>query len=163
VLPALYHGPILPYVGWSVYINSATLTFGVPLALLPALWYAARRSHSSRSTVALATIALGIMLTFVSSGWIAPAVVSGNARTPTRFDSCPDCEAWPELIRGALAPPIHRYPGYPNYVAPEDRGAAEWHRSVIKERLLLLVLALISGLCGWWIGARARARHHASA
>jgi hypothetical protein len=71
---------------------------------------------------------------------------------PLDFDGCPDCHAWPGLIRGAVAPLKHRYPGYPHYVAPEDRGLPEWYQAVLRERLLLAAFAMSAGLAGWWLG-----------
>jgi hypothetical protein len=167
-LRVLYWGPYLPYVGWSAWINVATLMFGMPLAMLPALLYATRRRAAITPGAALAAIAAGTLLTIVSSGWIAPAVVrrdgirqhdqfvdstGGRHQIPRiDFDGCPDCQSWPGLIRGAVAPFKHRYPGYPNYVAPEDRGLPEWYRSVLRERLLLIVFAILAGLIGWRLG-----------
>jgi hypothetical protein len=175
----LYGGSHLPYagwtawIGWSAWIDTGTLMFGVPLAMFPALLHAARRGAAFAPGAALMTIALGTLLTIASSGWIAPAVVRRDAiRQHGRFvagtagqnvrirpidlDGCPDCQAWPDLIRGAAAPLEHRYPGYPNYVAPEDRGLPEWYRAVIRERLFLIAFALLAGLAGWWLGTRSR-------
>jgi hypothetical protein len=168
-LRALYWGPVLPYVGWSARLNTATLLFGVPLAMFPVLLFAARRRANVTSGTALLTVAAGTLLTIVSSGWIAPAVVRWDAiRARERtiiarsdgfraspmmgFEECPDCSAWPGLIRGAIAPLKHRYPGYPDYVAPEDRFLPGWYRSVIRERLLLIAFAMLAGLAGWWLG-----------
>jgi hypothetical protein len=173
-LRMFYWGPYLPYVGWSARINVATLMFGLPLAMLPALLYATRRGAAFTPGAALLAIALGTLLTIASSGWVAPAVVrldgirqhdlfvdSVGRRyqiPPIDFDGCPDCQTWPGLIRGAVAPLKHRYPGYPNYVAPEDRGLPAWYRRVVRERLLLIVLAMLAGLAGWWLGTRSRRR-----
>jgi hypothetical protein len=77
---------------------------------------------------------------------------------PLDFNGCPDCQAWPGLIRGAVAPLTHRYPGYPNYVAPEDRGLPEWYRAVLRERLLLAAFAMLAGLAGWRLGTRREVR-----
>jgi hypothetical protein len=119
-------------------------------------------------------LAFGMALTTLSSGWIAPAI--DRARAIKEHDQFvkdtggriyvapieqglygyPDGKAWPDLIRGAFAPLRHRYPGYPNYVAPEDLGAPAWHRAVIRERLLLIVFAWIAGLTGWWLGTTLR-------
>lgn len=168
----LTHGTLLRYVGWRAHLDSLTLTYGVPLAMFPAMFAAAHPRRAAPATVVVTLIA-GVSLTIVASGWIAPALVRWEgARERAAFiaatggrlylapdggDLCPDCEAWPALIRGAWAPPYHRYPGYPNYVAPEDRGAAESHRGVIRERLLLIAFAWVVGLAGWWLGA-SRAR-----
>jgi hypothetical protein len=166
----LYWGPFLPYVGWSARIDTGTLVFGLPLAMLPALLHATRRSVAFTPGAALLAIALCTLLTIASSGWIAPAVVRANTvRQYNRFiaDSgghnkiaiasvdlhgCPDCSAWPDLIRGAFAPLKHRYPGYPNYVAPEDRGLPEWYQMVLRQRLLLIILSIATGLIGWRLG-----------
>jgi hypothetical protein len=175
----LYGGRDLPYVGWtawigwSAWIDTGTLMFGVPFAMFPALLYAARRGAAFAPGAALMTIALGTLLTTASSGWIAPAVVRWDAIReygrfvastggqsfrfrPMEFDGCPDCQAWPGLIRGAVAPLKHRYPGYPQYVAPEDRGLPERYQAVLRERLLLAAFAMSAGLAGWWLGSRSR-------
>jgi hypothetical protein len=164
----LYSGHYGAYVGWSALNNTATLTFGVPAAMFPAVFFAARRRTIAAPVAPLLTIATGAVLTIISSGWVAPAIVRLNqiqhyGHAPrglpetesleSQLDAYPDGKAWPALIRGASAPLRHRYPGYPNYVAPEDRGLPQWHRSVIRERLLLIVLASIAGLTGWWLGA----------
>jgi hypothetical protein len=73
---------------------------------------------------------------------------------PIDFDGCPDCGTWVDLVRGALAPLKHRYPGYPRYVAPEDRNLPEWYSAVLRERLLLAACAMSAGLAGWWLGQR---------
>jgi hypothetical protein len=176
-LRVLYWVPFMRLIRWSAWLDTGTLMFGVPLAMLPTLWYSARRNPTLPSAAALGTIAVGVLMTLLSSGWIAPAVVrtesiiqrerrlvSGEGIVTyarySRFDWGPEAEAWPELVRGAFAPPIHRFPGNPTYVALEDRGVAAYHRTVIKERLLLLALALLSGLLGWWLGARSRRRAH---
>jgi hypothetical protein len=163
----LYSGDYGAYVGWSALSNTATLMFGVPLAMFPALLIASRRRTTAVPVAPLLTIAAGAVLTIISSGWVAPASVRmdqirhyGHAprglpeteSLESQLDRYPDSKAWPALIRGANAPLKHRYPGYPNYVAPEDRGLPQWHRSVIRERLLLIVLAPILGLAGWWLG-----------
>ena len=167
-LRILYWGPYLPYVGWSAWIKTGTLMFGLPFAMLPAILHATRRGAAFTPGAALLAIAAGTLLTIASSGWIAPAIVrrdeirqhdsfvaSNGGRyqiPPIDFDGCPDCQAWPGLIRGAFAPLKHRYPGYPKYVAPEDRGLPEWYRSVARERLLLAVFAILAGLIGWRLG-----------
>ena len=56
-LRVLYWGPFMRYVGWSARIDTGTLMFGVPLAMLPALWYAARRNSTLPSAAALGTVA----------------------------------------------------------------------------------------------------------
>ena len=159
-----------PYVGWSARLSTATLLFGIPVAMCPALMSASRRRAPLRPAAALLAIALGTLLTIASSGWIAPAVVRWDtirqhdrfvADTggryfirPIAFEDCPDCQAWPGLMRGAVAPLKHRYPGYANYVAPEDRNLPQWYRSVLRERLLLVAFATLAGLAGWWLGIR---------
>jgi hypothetical protein len=168
----LYWGPFLPYVGWSAWIDTGTLVFGLPFAMFPALLYASRRSVAFTPGAALLATGLGTLLTIASAGWIAPAVVRANtvrqhnriiadsggsnkvAIASIDFDGCPDCQSWPRLIRGARAPLKHRYSGYPNYVAPEDRGLPDWYRSVARERFLLIGFAISAGLAGWWLGVR---------
>jgi hypothetical protein len=170
VMHALHWPPYGDYLGWSARMNAATLMFGVPVAMFPALMFASRRRATFRPGAAVLLLALGVLLTIVSSGWVAPAVARADSieqhdrfvrDTGGRFytqpievqlDRYPDSKAWPDLIRGAIAPPKHRYPGYPNFVAPEDRGLREWHRAVIRERVLLVVFALVAGLMGWWLG-----------
>ena len=136
--------------------------------MFPALFYAAR--HSARFTRAarIRTIALGALLTIISSGWVAPAferwkgarqrdafvrATAGRIYLPpVEEHGYPPSESWPDLIRGVVAPDRHRYPGYQNYVAPEDRGMREVYRMTIYDRLFLIDLALLAGLLGCTAG-----------
>jgi hypothetical protein len=122
-------------------------------------------------------MALGTLLTVISTGWIAPSVQRWRAlrqrdaftlatggryyQTPFEWDldRYPDNNTWPDLIRGALAPPRHRFPGYPTYVAAEERDLDRWHRFVICNRVLLAGLATSAGLLGWMIAKRRDAKH----
>ncbi len=49
--------------------------FGVPLAMFPALLVGDSTAKRCPVGAGLLTMALGMVLTIVSSGWIAPAVV----------------------------------------------------------------------------------------
>ena len=158
------------YVGFSAMSDTATLRFGVPLAMFPALFYATRRSAGFTRTAAIRTIALGAAVTVASCGWIAPAferwkgarqrdafvrATAGRIYLPpVEEHGYPPNESWPDLFRGAVAPDRHRYPGYPNYVAPEDRGLREFYRMTIYDRLFLIDLALLAGLLGCAAGRR---------
>jgi hypothetical protein len=170
----LYSGRYGVYVGWSALINVATLMFGVPVAMFPALLFAARRRGAVMPAAPLLTIAAGVVITIIASGWVAPAIVrfdqiQSYGRAPrvlpevesleSQIDAYPDGKAWPALIRGANAPLKHRYPGYPNYVAPEDAGLPEWHRAVIRERLALIALGLVAGCLGYLAGTLWSRRH----
>jgi hypothetical protein len=169
--------PIWPYVGFSAMSDTATLRFGVPLAIFPALFYATRRSTHFTPSAALRTIAFGLLITIVASGWIAPGVERWRslrerdafaAATHGRiymdpiewsWDRSPQSKTWPDLIRGAFAPPSHRYPGYPNYVAPEDRDLTRYRRLEIYVRLFMAALAIGAGLLGWATGRIGRTHH----
>jgi hypothetical protein len=165
-----------PYVGFSARTDTATLRFGIPLAMFPALFRATRRSaHFTRAT-ALWTISFGASLTFIASGWLAPSVerwhmlqqrdhfiVATGGRyymSPVEWevDRYTPAKSSSDLIRGALAPDPHRFPGYPRYVAPEDRDLQRYHRLAIYDRLALIALAVVAGLAGW-IFARRRPQH----
>ena len=66
------------------------------------------------------------------------------------LDRMSTAKSLPSLIKGALAPPAHRFPGYPNYVAPEDRFSHDAHWMDLKLRLLLLLVSVLSGIVGLW-------------
>lgn len=158
------------YVGFSAMSDTATLRFGVPLAMFPALFYATRRSAGFTRAAAIRTIALGAVVTVASSGWIAPAFERWKGARqrdaflrdtggriylpPVEEHAYPPNDSWPDLFRGAVAPDRHRYPGYPTYVAPEDRGLREFYRMTIYDRLFLIDLALLAGLLGRAAGRR---------
>ena len=67
-LRVLYWGPFMPYVGWSALGDTGTLMFGVPLSMLPTLCASARRNATFPPAAALGTIAVGVLMTFASSG-----------------------------------------------------------------------------------------------
>ena len=158
------------YVGFSAMSDTATLRFGIPLAMFPALFYATRRTAGFTRAAAIRTIALGAVLTVISSGWATPAferwkgarqhdalarATDGHIYlTPFEEHGYPPNESWPDLFRGAVAPDRHRYPGYPHYVAPEDRGLREFYLMTIYDRLFLIDLALLAGLLGCAAGRR---------
>jgi hypothetical protein len=174
--------PVWPYVGYSAMSDTATLRFGVPLAMFPALFYATRYSAHFTRGAALRTIAFGALLTIAASGWIAPGVERWRnlrehqaflAATHGRFyysepiewswDRYPELKTSPDLIHGAIAPAPHRYPGYPTYVAPEDRDLHRYHRLEIYERLFMMVLAIAAGLLGSTMGRLHRGRENRTA
>lgn len=160
------------YVGFSARTDTATLRFGIPLALFPALFYATRRVPRFTPAAALRTIALGTMLTIIASGWVAPSferwqslrqrdaftlATGGRYYLPPiewYLDDYPESKTWPDLIRGALAAPRHRFPGYPVYNAQVDRDLDRFHRRVIYDHVLLVVLAIVTGLLGWRMARR---------
>jgi hypothetical protein len=164
----------VPYVGFAAMTDTATLRFGIPLAMFPAVFYAAGRGAAAMRGAAVRAITLGALVTFVASGFVAPsldrirairdrdAFVAATGRYDLQppfewqLDRYPPAKTWPALIRGALAPPPHRFTGYPNYVAPEDQGLQRWHRQAIYERILLVALAIAFGVFGW---TAARIRH----
>src|SRR5471032_1635805 len=61
------------YVGFSAMSDTATLRFGIPLAMFPALFCATRRSAGFTRAAAIRTIALGALVTMISCGWATPA------------------------------------------------------------------------------------------
>ena len=160
----------VPYVYWYALASSATLVWVVPLAIAPAVLYGRRRAPQAAGVAGLTAAAFGVGLTLVASGWIAPAIERAgivrqhgtfDAATHGRFQTAPSvvdldrmstATSLPSLIRDAFAPPVHRFPGYPNYVAPEDAFALEGHWRDLKFRLTLLALSALSGL----VGLRAR-------
>ena len=158
----------VPYVGFAAMTDTATLRFGVPAAMFPAIFHAARRAAAPPRAAAVRAIALGALATFVASGFVAPALDRIRAirdrdafiAATGRYDMQPPIDwqldryaaakLWPALIRGALAPPPHRFAGYPNYVAPEDQDFQRSHRREIYQRTFGVVLALALGVFGWW-------------
>jgi hypothetical protein len=162
----------VPYVGFAAMTDTATLRFGLPLAMFPAIFYAACSAGRPPRRAAVRAIALGALATFVASGVVAPslerirairdrdAFVAATGREDMQpplewqLDRYPPAKSWPALIRGALAPPPHRFAGYPAYVAPEDRGLQRWHRHTI-----VVALAIALGVFGWTAG---RLRHRSA-
>jgi hypothetical protein len=160
----------VPYLYWYALASSATLVWTVPLAIAPAVLYGRRRAPRAAGVAGLTAAAFGVCLTLAASGWIAPAIERAgivrqhqafDASTRGRFQTSPlevdldrmsTAKSLPNLIRGAFAPPAHRFPGYPNYVAPEDSLAREGHMRDLKFRLLLLLASVLSGI----VGLRAR-------
>lgn len=165
------------YVGFSALTDTATLRFGIPLAMFPALFYASRRVAHLTPAALLRTIALGTLLTVVASGWVAPSIERWRSlrqreaftlatggpyyQPPIEWllDDHPESKTWPDLIRGALAAPRHRFPGYPAYNAQVDRDLDRWHRFVIYDHVLLIVLAIFCGLLGWGMARRRDGPH----
>lgn len=166
----------VPYVGFAAMTDTATLRFGVPLAMFPAIFDAACRAAAPLRGATVRAIALGALATFVASGFVAPALdrirairdrdafVAATGRYDMQpplewqLDRYPPAKSWPALIRGAVAPPPHRFAGYPTYVAPEDQGLQRRHRQEICERTVVVVLAVAFGAFGW-TAARLRLRH----
>jgi hypothetical protein len=164
----------VPYVGFAAMTDTATLRFGLPLAMFPAIFYAASRAAAPPRAAAVRTIALGALATFIASGFVAPsldrmrairdrdAFVAATGRHDMQppldwqLDRYAGAKLWPALIRGALAPPPHRFAGYPAYVAPEDQDLQRSHRQEIYERTFVVMLAIALGVFGW---TAARLRH----
>jgi hypothetical protein len=161
--------------------DTATLRYGVPLAMGPALFYASWRMTRVAPMAYLTTAALGMWMTVISSGWIAPTVIrhrgtrlhddfadwathapSSSVRgwyvPPLDFSWFPQAKSWPELVRSAAEPPRHQSVLMPRYVDPneETRPAADRHE--IFERLLLVSLAFSSAVVGGTIGRFTRHR-----
>jgi hypothetical protein len=155
--------------------DTATLRYGVPLAMGPAVLYATSRSTRVAPAAYLIPAALGMFLTVLSSGWIAPTLIrhdmtrqyEGYARwavhapsssvrgwytPPLDFSSFQPAKSWPELIRSAVEPPRHQSALMPWYVAPgeENRPAADRHEII--ERVFLVLLAFGSAVVGGTIG-----------
>jgi hypothetical protein len=171
--------PVWPYVGFSAMSDTATLRFGVPLAMFPALFYATRSSTRFTPVAARRAVAFGALITIVASGWIAPGVERWRSRrerdafvTATHgrsytnpiewsWDRYPQSKMWPDLIRSAFSPAPHRYPGYPSYVASEDRDLNRYRRLEIYVRLFMVALAIGAGGLGWTTGWISRTHHGA--
>lgn len=173
----------VPYIGFYAMFDTATWRYGVPLAMGPALFYAASRTIRDVPAAHLTTIALGALFTVISSGWIAPELIrrdltrqhdafarwaahapsssiNGIYVPPLDFSQFQEAKPWPELIRSATEPPRHPSSLMPWYVAPgeEKRPAAD--RQEIMDRLFLVLLAFGSGVAGGTI--RGSTRGHAS-
>ena len=155
--------------------DTATLRYGVPIAIGPALFYATRRT-TRVVPAAYATVTIFAMLvTIASSGWIAPTMVrvegirnhdrfadwaahapSSSRRgwyvPPLDFSSFSPSKNWPELIRSALEPPKHEFPLMPQYVAPAEQMRPAADRREIVERIVLVLLAFSCGIVGTVIG-----------
>ena len=152
--------------------GTATLRYGVALAMFPAMAYARTRSNRRTPAAGAAAIAVGTLLTLASSGWLAPAVESRqavrehedfvrgtNGRIYTlpldvTLATSPMTKPWPALIRGAFEPAPHRFPGYPWYDAREDKAAHDSHWWEIRERVFISVVGVLVALFGWTLGAR---------
>jgi hypothetical protein len=160
----------VPYLYWSYLSTTTTLEFGVPLAMFPALLFA--RAQSGRPAAAsLTTCAAAMLLTLASTSWLAPTVARQRTirshgeyvrATGGRLyidplewalDRSPESKSWPALVRGARRGPVHRYPGYPHYVAPGDAMLPHAHRQEILNRLFLAALGLLAAILGWIVGA----------
>ncbi len=174
-LRRLIVGSVHSRVVSAAMFDTATLRYGVPLAIGPALVYATRRSTRIAPAGYLAVAALGVLVTMLSSGWIAPALIrhemtqqhDAYARwaahapsssthgwyvPPLDFSGFQPAKAWPELILSAAEPPRHQSPLMPGYVAlgEEMRPAAD--RREIIERLLIVLMAFGSAILGAAIG-----------
>jgi hypothetical protein len=156
-----------PYIGWYALSSSATLLYAVPIGILPALAFGRYRSRPTSAAVGLLAATAGVLLTAAAAGWIAPAIERASivrqhaalvAATPPRMAAPPslDLVLWqsstaksiPVLVRDALAPPPHRFPGYPHYVAPEDAMAHDGHWRDLRFRMLLVLCAAVCGTIG---------------
>ncbi len=156
----------IPYVGWYARFTSATLMFVVPIAGLPALRHARKRARSVAGVTGFSGVAVGVVLTVFASGWLAPALERAKIvrqhrdfvqRTHGQFYLSPievtldrnsTSKSLPDLVRAALAPPAHRFPGYPNYVAPEDRFSHDGHWRDLRFRALLVLISAAAGTIG---------------
>lgn len=163
----------VPYLYWSYVSTSATLEFGVPLAMFPALFYARARCGRPAAAVGLTTCAAAMLLTLASTGWLAPAVARQRSirshneyvrRTAGRLyidplewtlDRSPWSKSWPALVGGALRrEPVRRYPEYPWNVAEVDVMLPRVHRQEILNRLFLVGIGLLAAILGWIVGVR---------
>jgi hypothetical protein len=160
------------YLYWSYLSTTTTLEFGVPLAMFPALLFARARNGRPVAAAGLTTCAAAMLLTVASTSWLAPVVARQRIirshgeyvratggrlyvdRLEWALDRAPEAKSWPALVRGARRRPVHRYPGYPHYVAPGDAILPHAHRQAIKNRLFLAALGLLAGILGWIAGGR---------
>lgn len=158
--------PSVPWIGWYALSSSATLVWMAPIAIAPALLYGRRRSPASPGVASVAAAVAGVCLSIASWGWIAPAIerrdivrqhAAFKAANHGRFaerpvewelDRSSSAKSLPNLVGSALAPPAHRFAGYPNYVAPEDQGAHEAFWLDLRFRLILVLLSSASALLG---------------
>ncbi len=162
--------------------DTATLRYGVALAMGPALFIATWRTQRVAPAAYVTAAGLGIVLTVISSGYIAPALIrlemirqhdsfarwaaqapSSSVRgwyvPPLDFSSWEVAESWPDLIRSAAEPPRHESALVPWYVTPDEAARPARDRQEIMERLLLIPLTLGSAVIGAAIG---RAMRHPS-
>jgi hypothetical protein len=163
-----------PYFFWRARNMTFTLCFGVPLAMFPALLHARTRTKRLTPAAGVMTIAVGTLLTIASSGWFAPAIerwlLVQSAENFARhagphvyveplhpwLDGYAEAKSWPELIRGVVTGPVHRYPGYPRLVAEEDKSWHDHHWQEIDDRIFVVALGVLVALLGWTLGARGR-------
>lgn len=163
----------VPYLTWSYLTTSATLEFGVPLAMFPAFFYARARSGRPVAAAALISCAAAMLLMLASTGWLAPAVARQRIiRSHNEYvrgtggrlyidplewtlDRSAWSKSWPALVRGALRRgPVQRYPEYPWNVAEVDVMLPHVHRQEILNRLFLVAIGLLAAILGWMVGAR---------
>ena len=145
--------------------------------------YATRRTTRVAPVAYASAAALGVFVTVLSSGWIAPTLIrydmtrqhdrfarwaahapstsrQGWYVPPLDFSSFQPAKPWPELILSAAEPPGHPSALMPRYVAPgeEERPAAD--RREMIERLWLILLAFGSAVLGATIGRITHAPGH---
>jgi hypothetical protein len=140
--------------------------------MFPALLYARARNPRPAFAAGVTTCAAALLLTLASTNWLAPAVArersirshDGYVRASGgrlyidpiewNLDRSPESKSWPALVHGALRGPVHRVPGYPQYVAPGDAMLVSRHRIEILNRLSLAALGLLAAILGWLAAAR---------
>jgi hypothetical protein len=159
--------------------DTATLRYGVALAMGPALCYATWRTQRVAPAAYVTVAALGIVLTVLASGYIAPALIrremirqhdsyarwaaqapSSSVRgwyvPPLDFSSWEVAQSWPDLMRSAAESLRHESALVPWYVAPGEDTRPARDRQEIMERLLLIPLTLGSAVIGTTIGRAMR-------
>ncbi|HEX7797900.1 MAG TPA: hypothetical protein VF456_26240 [Vicinamibacterales bacterium] len=163
-------------VACAAMFDTATLRYGVPLAIGPTLLYATWRTTTRVAPAAyLTAAALGMFVTVLASGWIAPALIrydmtqqhDGYARwaahapssstqgwyvPPLDFSWFAPAKPFPELILGAIEPLRRQSELMPLYVTPDEEKRSSADRREIFERLFLVLLAFASAVVGATIG-----------
>jgi hypothetical protein len=155
--------------------DTATLRYGVPLAVGLAVCVATSRGTRVPPAAYASTAFIGVCLTVISSGWIAPTLIRHEATRqhdayarwaahapsssvqgwyvpPPDFGPFPAAKSWPELIVSATTPPRHQLPTAPWYIVPGEENRPAYDREEIIERLLLVLLAVGSTVAGATIG-----------
>ncbi|HEX3702106.1 MAG TPA: hypothetical protein VHU82_02170 [Vicinamibacterales bacterium] len=155
--------------------DTATLRYGVPIAIGPALFYATRRTGRVAPAVYVPLLIFAIFGTVTTSGWIAPALVRREATRqherfvawaahapsssvqgwyvpPLEFSSFQPAKSWPELLHSAAEPPRHEFPLMPQYVAPGEQIRPAADRREVVERILLVVVAVSAAMAGATLG-----------
>ena len=117
----LYIMTRVPYVGFAAMTDTATLRFGIPVAMFPALFYASSGAAASPRGAAVRAVVFGALATFVASGFIAPSIdrvraihernafVAATGRDDMQpplewqLDRYPPAKPWPAQLCWALS------------------------------------------------------------